>query len=410
MRPVCRASKRLPKPRAVEYGTRYPIMLHVLSRILNKVTGSPGRAHTGFGPLVIAMGSAVLLLAGCGDRKPDASDRSASARGVADINNALVGISCFDNGLRLVAITTTDGRVAARRDVTFPPNALPTYTCRSHGYALRQTFNSDFTRIAVTITHTSDASKHVGYMDVRSGELVDLDKEEANEFAAAPRHYSSVFDPSSDDIWYLDNTDPSEGLTVQAIDPNGGSRTTVATVGSLADDFIITGRSGNLTEFTSSGDLPLPNPSGTALAEYDSIGGEALAAALTLLSVVTGHRLTSIEGRRLPVSGPVPLVWVDDHTLVTESDISGPTNTTARAMQVFRFSADLRRLVGTTPLIPDSDRTNSSPVVSPDRTSVAFISSRGSTVGLYRVRIGTSAGQPTRIAAGQVPSKLLDWR
>jgi len=79
-------------------------------------------------------------------------------------------------------------------------------------------------------------------------------------------------------------------------------------------------------------------------------------------------------------------------------------------MQLFRFSRNLRSVLGTSPLIPNSDRSNLSPVVSPDHGSVIFISGRGGTSGLYKVPIGSGAVQPTRLADTPVPAKLLEWR
>jgi len=368
----------------------------------------------------LAATSAAILIAGCGGSEAGSSGSggsSSSSPAIGDVNDALIGISCSDTAITLVALPAAGGPIAARRDIPLVDGVTPTFGCGSHPYAVRQIFNRDYTRMAVTITNSSDRSRHVGYVNVDSGKVVDLNADSTGDFAAAAQNDSPVYDPASGNIWYLDRNESSGAVLqrvspVKAVGPDGGPPTTVGSWG--GDAFVIEGTSGNLTGFTSSKQLPLPNPSGTADAEYNSIRPS-----LSLQTADEGKELLSIKGldglpsteeRGLPARGTVPLAWVDDSTLITATDISTTSNTTASAMQLFRFSDNLRSVLSTSPLIPDSDRTNVSPVVSPDHDSVIFISGRGNTAGIYRVKISSDAVEPTPLPKTPVPAKLLEWR
>ena len=383
---------------------------------------------------VAAVGAAaVVLVSGCGgvgastthgDRTPGSpTSRSTSPRSTSSnqFNSGIVGASCSETAVSLFAIPQEGGSFKARKDLTLPAGVSPTFGCDDSPYAFRQSFNKDFTRMAVTITNPADSSQHVGYLDVGSGRLVDLDAHRTgSSFQAAAQDHSPVFDPATGDIWFVSGR--PNGLStgkIMKVAAGGGAAVETGQAFKYAgsDSFVLAGRSGRIVVPDSSNVLPLPNPAGTVTAAYNSIGGRRLGAALTLVDPndpAGGHgyqenKLLSLEGPALPAGGLTPMVWVNDDTLLTSVDISTISSTTANSMQLFRFNTQHSQVLGTHRVLPDSDRTNRSPVISPDKKRLAFLSFRGATGGLYIVRLGAHPAQPAEVPSAY-PAVLLEWR
>lgn len=366
-----------------------------------------------------------LLVSGCGATTVSSNGQEPSAsrnadQSLKDLGGVIVGASCGESVISLFAIPEQGGDFVARKDLVLTDGVSPTFSCGDSPYAFRQDFNGDFSRMAVTIRNADDQSEHVGYIDTDTGKVTDLERDTTDQFAAAIQDHSPVFDPSSGDIWYVSGN--PNGMTVgrvERMNPNGGAATETDQHLMYAgqDSFALAGTSGTIVTPDNSSGFPLPNPSGTVTAAYSSIGGAGLGPALTLVDTADPngghgyeqHKLLSLEGSDLPGNGLTPLVWRDNRTLITSVDNSTMTNTTASSFESLVFSPDHRSVVASGRVIPDGDRTNISPVISPDHKVLAFLSYRGNTGGIYTTRL-TGASTPIKLQQTPYPQVLLQWQ
>ncbi len=344
------------------------------------------------------------------------------------LTGVIIGANCNmspfsdETTITLMAIPEGGGQPLAQIEIPLPAGTSTAFDCRDGSYAFRQVFNEDYSRMAVTIRNSADQSEHVGYINTATGELVDLETDSTSDFAAASQNHNAVFDPASGDLWFVAGNPSGMNVgTIMSMPADGGDSAETGEAFQYVgqDKFVLAGKSGHIAIPTNSNGLPLPNPPGTVTALYNSIGGAELRAALTLVDPANpegdhgkeGERVLSVEGQDLPAPGLVPVAWVDDDTLITSVDISTMSNLRASSLQLFDFSPDLQGLQSTYRVIPDSDRTNRSPVVSPEGDTLAFLSYRGETGGLYTVPLSESGPtDPTLLSDTTYPGVLLEWR
>ncbi|GHE60687.1 hypothetical protein GCM10017771_83870 [Streptomyces capitiformicae] len=105
-----------------------------------------------------------------------------------------------------------------------------------------------------------------------------------------------------------------------------------------------------------------------------------------------GYRLTDITNNDL--SGRElcdPAFWRDDTTLVC-------------GLQQLTLTSDYSSVAETKELVPANDRSNSTPVPSPDGKSFAFLSSgEGGTVTLFKGDLDSPVAQPVKVADLEPP-------
>jgi hypothetical protein len=135
----------------------------------------------------------------------------------------------------------------------------------------------------------------------------------------------------------------------------------------------------------------VPNPSGTFMGGYP-------------------NRLP-IKEPIFPVSSCEPVVWIDDDRAICDSSLSLNLLTFTSLLQ---FTAD-HRSATETKLLPATDRSNFSPVVSPNGTEMVFLSFRAGEYAVYRMSL-TPGANPTKVAdlpavksVLQAPV-LIEWR
>ena len=91
---------------------------------------------------------------------------------------------------------------------------------------------------------------------------------------------------------------------------------------------------------------------------------------------------SDIRGEDIP-SGCRAELWIDDHNLVCSD--ANRVEGRAHGTNFFKItmSSNYRSVVDVQPLLPATDRENSTPVVSPDRTAIAFVSSQGNQKAIF---------------------------
>ena len=333
----------------------------------------------------------------------------AAAPSLGKAHNAIIAAACSGGGLDPEAYTLTaispTGEPTATVTISLPDGVEGTYGCGDGSYAFRQMFDKDYSRMAVTIHDSDNNSDHVGYYDLTSQQVVDLDANSGSSFAAAPQNHNPVFSPTTGDLWYvsgpIDNHQilrrPADGG--QAIDTGQHFRYYGETKFVVAADRIVP------TDGDNGG---LPDPSGRFLASYSSTASSSQ-------NKFNIKRDPYDEGAvaEVPDDYPKelrgPLAWVDRRRVLAYVDQSTMDNPRRNNFALITLSPDLKKVEGGRLLLPNSDRDNASPVVSPDHRTVAFLSGRGSKAGLYMTSIeGTS--QPRQVQTTAVASLLVEWR
>jgi hypothetical protein len=326
------------------------------------------------------------------------------------LRNSIIAVGCTGQGFTLEAISADSAKLLRSYSVQLPDNAKPTYDCSYSSYALRQVFNSDYSRVAVNISDTTDGSSHAGYYDIAAQRLVNLDPSSSQSFSAVPQDSAAIFSPSSGDVWfYSQNTQHIMSAPV-----SGGQVTdTGQTYGYLGDSSFILASSADVAIVPGESNGPfLPSPDGRVTAVYDNVGGPGAASVLELKTNPYADPYliqldTSFKGRFANLRAP--LAWVDDHRFIAYVDTSSVANPQASGLALVSFSNDYTAVRSFFPITPQSDRANGSPVPSPDGKSVAFLSFRGEEEDIFMSSL-TPNSTPQHIALVSGLGALLGWQ
>lgn len=218
------------------------------------------QAHGGgVGPSRFLYGSAVvvtsaMLLSGCAASDPvaDASDESASVADTqapsAEVTETLspeptsteVEDGSWEDVLdpdEVVTTLCTDQELVGPLGPSDEPvsrgvlltsfEATPTFACgaeretKTTGHLremrARQVLSADMTKIAVNWADSTDSSKRVGILDLRTGEVTEVSEKMSGtggDFAAVPQHSNALFAPDGTFVYYDHTTE-----TFHWIDP-----------------------------------------------------------------------------------------------------------------------------------------------------------------------------------------------
>jgi hypothetical protein len=319
--------------------------------------------------------------------------------------------------MQLVQLDPGSGAVISRRTLNLPVDRSMQNGCKRGGdgldrsaFRFRQQFNSDFTRMAVTMDR-DDGSSHVGFIDVESGSFTDLDPAppSPSEFAASPpiENDYPIFHPETGDLWYYSDNDGhvhSVDLDTKATANHGKPLAPPVLALAQSPRFAVAPRSGwlFLAELGSAGGELIPNPSGSAVAMQRGANPQLLA-----VWQRNGAR-HDVE----PSQSCTPQSWVDDYRLLCVDELADPFGEGGRIFLVsFNDSYTLATFAD---LVPRNKRANGFAFPSPDQRDFVFISS-GS---LYRQPLSPGAGEPQKVtdlsALTDDPEVndwvLLDWR
>ena len=310
---------------------------------------------------------------------------------------------------------------------------------------LREEFDRDYTRVAVVDReHFPDESRHVGYIDIATGTFTDVTAmtTKSGFSAHVPIDVNPLFDPKANVFWFLRDTGEIIAVNldtgtseVRAQTPAGqtGSPATASFVVAPGSDQPVAGTGGSGT--VRSCDDILPNPSGTVAAiDMELLNGTAQEIGLftdftdtlaTSADDVAGNdvalaakaAIVMVDGGPPPNSlgsgGPhcLPLAWVSDNTLVCDRR-QGPGGPGDLALD--KLAAGQGATTSTL-LLPPSERQNYGPVISPDGSTIAFLSQQGSSViadnvSLYTIAVDQPGSEPARVGDSLISGTLIDWR
>ncbi len=356
-----------------------------------------------------------LVLTGCGDSghsggtalptttvtrsagaMPGATTAPAATASPGPVDGEILGagllaLACTGTGLQLQRIDLITGRVLGRRQL---PEAVPGTLApepllggpgclqvsgglggRPSGLFLRQRLDHDLRRVTAEHSVQPDNARHIGYIDMSNGHFTDLSAPGNSGFSAHTVGDSQgVFSPNDGQLWFI-----TESNTFTSVDVNTGVRRTRGKAPASASFAVAAGS-----------DLPvlagrLPNPAGTmAVSEGNSQG---------LLRLFTGADMASSTAPiRYSGGGSgdcTPTTWVSSTVVLCErTGINEPPpplliDVTGKAKPV--------------PALPANSRDNERFVADPKTGQIAFISTLGTAVALYRADAHRPGDQPTKV-------------
>lgn len=390
---------------------------------------------------LVAVGLTSLQLAACGvnhggrpaspqsTARPITESSSGSGQATSPASQAarpLSGIAvaaCSNtNSLTITFVDPDTGRSTERIDVlngvSQGPGPTVGYGISSNCTAgkklsIRESFDTGFGRIATTTPTLSDGSQHVGFVDLASKRFTDVSGASSTGFGAhAFTDSNPVFSFSGQQLWFL-----RDGQDIYSADLHGGQpvkRLTLPQPNDLSravPQFLMApgsdqpiGQSGTLAA--------LPNPSGTAAVDSRTVGtGRSLQNA-AIRVYRAADTFVFANGHEVTMTGEyecVPEAWVDDVTLLCDAtqQVGSPPRLVITKVTLQSTS------VTAVPLLPPNERSNFSPVVSPNHASVALLSTAGSVTSLY-VTSTTGRGEPRKVTdlsdqLGSSGTTLLGW-
>jgi hypothetical protein len=381
--------------------------------------------------------------------------------------HGIMAISCSVSGsaATLTLRSATSGTILASEVVPLSSSSAqlgsltvgqnPCSSPRTGSWRLlyREQFNRDFTAVTLQSSAQSDGSTHVGYLTFgRNGDhftdVTALTTSKSGGFSSTPPTDSSpVFDPTTGDFYFVRTVQTGSGTsagamcTVHRFDPVSQQSTVIGnssdcsgaigtsiTGGAPAFGAAITLQSGVVVvgegEATpGAGDTFQVNPAGTLAADRDDPGPQLSDGSYTGNSVdlesVDGQIVNSFQadgagGLSQPQSFHGVIFMVDGQPAAptvwawagNSSVLASVTNNSNFYLVPVRPGAT--GIVSAQTLLPSNTNSNSDAVVSPDNSSMAFLSTQGSDVTLYTCPL-TSGAAPTQIATG-FSGNIIDWQ
>ena len=272
--------------------------------------------------------------------------------------------------------------------------------CMSHVQTglFRQQFNAAMDKMAVSFSG-QDGGGHVGYVQADTGSVVDLTPSKSDDYAGiTPAQSAPVFNPVTGALWYFDEKSTKH---YGWYDPAGpGKPHEQSVLGKYFADMqprAFYFSSDGTTAFAGEDQYGPVTPDGKHEVYNDPQDGFHV--------VQPGqpeHYSELYPSLSLPANAKAPrcepVTWVDDTTFLCVGD-----GTTGQPRGLYKMTISGKRLTQV-PLLPESENIPVSPVVSPDRTQVAFLAGgTGNSIDLYKVSL--NGGNPTRVAAN-IPASL----
>jgi hypothetical protein len=363
---------------------------------------------------VVAGGGATLIPPPSADKpsappesRPSLSLPSTPSSSFSSLKDAVILLYCGPQDVTLQAVSAQNGQLlASTQEIALSNGARLAYGCGNGGstQTLRQMFDKDFTMVAVQTWGPNQAGLQAHALSLSTGTTIGSGGGNG-AFQSAPDDGPVVIARGSGELWYVDRS----SLRLKSRLPNV-SRSDAKDHGAVKDSD---------SNFQLAGDTPwFPstsiaiNPSGTY-----AVGTYAVAFNTDGVFLLQGDNPTSQDHRLRDVPANCGVdFWIDDHRFVcthsigTQSLVNWATNFVEVAL-----SSDFSSVTAVRPLLPDTDRNNASPVLSPDQRSIAFISRQGDQVALFRQDLASGA-QPRKIVDispdqhhNHLPD-LIEWR
>jgi hypothetical protein len=350
---------------------------------------------------VMAVALALLLAACGGTPSPPAPPSTAvtaptslapSTPPASKFGGIIVADVSFDNTVTLDAIDPATGNVTATRTFTGGQAQL-TIDPMDQRMIWRSDFNNSFTEAAASGPQASDGSQSAGYVNL--GEIY-------TALTAGATGYSSVLDKIAigfapdGDLWYMiQGSSGSSGVQFGHVNPAAGPSSDQAYNGTAPYE---SDASGSERAYITQAGVP-----------------DAVSAALTTMWLPGGTEVTQ------DLNGPGYLIgpWAKISSSTPDTPIKGggddwmvaPVNsrqflTEDNAKTELWLNTIAKGAVWTTPLLPVTNRSFTSAVVSPDGQTVAVLDSDGT---LWTVPV--TGGQPKQVAGLNMTSytELVAW-
>ncbi|MFE5588760.1 hypothetical protein [Streptomyces sp. NPDC056549] len=288
----------------------------------------------------------------------------------------------------LRSFAAKDGAFAGERSAALPPSTEPS-GCDQDGpsYSADLAFNKDLTLVAGLVNGDRAAA-----FDMATGQEVGAP--DPDSFSKRLDNGSAVFHPVTGRLWYdMGRIDSDAKGDLASRDPKGGLKTEENTPFGTIPDLL--GKDGPTAETVLATDDVdgAAVPGGGVVATGNTTSGVRLSkVGPESGGIGAGVYLTDIATKGLDENDKVfcePAFWRNATTLVCD-------------LQQLTFSADYTKLLKTEDLVPENDRINGLPVLSPDGKSFAFLSKgEDGRRGLFRGDF--SGGEPKKITSVDPP-------
>jgi hypothetical protein len=348
--------------------------------------------------LAIAVSASVLVACGSGSggtRHRAGAEKATVSRPRFDAPGTAVLLWCNSTDtttrVMLSSVSLRDGRTVASTTFELPDGTKPSLDCeqydsgRESPVAMRSLFDRGFRRMAVTVTDTTTDAVRASTVDVASGVPAALPPI-AGGFGSTPDQESPVFQPGTDQLWFVD----SGADQVMSLDPASGRTTSHG-------------------KPTGNGGAIVPGPKGYFVVDDGQVsstvvapdGGHAMVerrlvplGKTPIESPGIGGGIDSVPGKEAACA--FPQEWLDDQNLLCDSS-SG----LEPKFDLVTFSPGRKSITADrTDLLPKTNRESFAAVPSPDRKSFAFLSRQGQQVTLFT----------QSLAPGSTPVQVTDVR
>ncbi|NED46452.1 hypothetical protein G3I65_41680 [Amycolatopsis sp. SID8362] len=352
--------------------------------------------------------AAVMFAAGCGNNSltnttpGETAQTTSSPPATTATQPNFTGIvlaTCSGGSSETLTSINPTNAVQATRHFTLAPGDSAAMDCLASvptGQVLRQQFNRDFTRMAVSTIGMPEGGTHIGYVDHDVPNIFTNLTPPAVGYADPPNQKVPVFNPATGRIWF---TSP-EGTG--SVDPDIGPRSSKIESAASAQGTGSEDQHAEIFYFTPDGKLPI----GLATGAYNiySLDGK------TEVDYSINYRIGN-EGQ---VDNSIPLAELSDGSetcwpkwfMTADAFLCLPTDRT----QIFKMtiSADRRKIVQTA-LLPGTRQPVSDVVANPTGTEVAFVSSMSGRPALYTAStMGDSAPKKITDLASE-DGRPIDW-
>ncbi|GGY40214.1 PD40 domain-containing protein [Streptomyces tanashiensis] len=293
----------------------------------------------------------------------------------------------------LRSFAAKDGAFAGERTTALPPDAEPITGCDDDGpsYRVNTAFNKDLTLVAGLV----DGDRAAAF-DLATGHEVGAP--DPDSFTKRPKNGGVAFHPVTGRLWYdLQSHDFQSTDPLGSRDPKGGLKTEESTPFAKIPDLLEQDGPTADTALATDGIHAVTVPDGGVVATSTTDNG------LHLSRVDRGD---DGEGSGVGAGaflGDLATVGLDeDNKVFCEPAFWRNATTLVCDFKQLTFSADYKKLLKTEDLVPENDRVNGQPVLSPDGKSFAFLSKgEDGRRGLFRGDF--SGGEPKKITSVDPP-------
>lgn len=332
--------------------------------------------------------------------------------------SALVLYGCVLNELTgLVAVDPASGEELGRFTLPAASGAapLPQVGCGGGGFgssraADRALFDAALHTAASTLRDPATDAVRAGTLDLTSLAWNDAGEDQGEAFGRGRRESEPLFQPGTRRLWYRDR----DAEIARSLDLASGQRREEA-VPDPEYGWLVAA-DGQVYSVPPNG-LVLPSPDGER-AVYDESATHPVLTRGPAPQFSEQRRFGDLPG--WPYADDLgttcePELWVDARRLLCRVANYDAAPVTANLV-VLTFAADFASIERTTPLLPDGDRDNSSPVLSPDGTTIAFISRQGEAAEVFTVDVEGATPALRLFASDPLADpvldgfQLLEWR